>query len=73
MSPERINAFKGGDTMYLFTTNADNNTHNMNQIQKINEKICLIQAEHDCKSNKSRSTEGARKLASTCMFPKNLQ
>jgi ATP-dependent exoDNAse (exonuclease V) alpha subunit len=35
----------------------------MNQIQKINEKICLIQAEHDCKSSKSRSTEGARKLA----------
>jgi hypothetical protein len=63
MTPERINAFKGDDTMYLFTTNADNNTHNMNQIQKINEKICLIQAEHDCKSSKSRSTEGARKLA----------
>jgi hypothetical protein len=64
MTPERINAKKGDDTMYLFTTNADNNTHNMNQIQKINEKICLLQTEHDSKSSKSRSTEGARKLAS---------
>ena len=29
---ERIMEFLSDDTMYLFTTNADNNTHNMNQI-----------------------------------------
>jgi hypothetical protein len=39
--------------MYLFTKNADYNTHNMNQIQKINEKICLIQADQN---SKNRST-----------------
>jgi hypothetical protein len=34
----------------------------MNQTQKVNEIFCLIQAEHDCKSSKSRSTEGAKKV-----------
>jgi hypothetical protein len=63
MSEERIKEFLSDDTIYLFTTNADNNTHNMNQIQQINEKICLIQAEHDRPSSKGRSTEGARKLS----------
>jgi hypothetical protein len=57
-SEERIKDFSSEDTMYLFTTNADNNTHNINQIQQINEKICLIKAEHDCLSSKSMSTEG---------------
>ena len=54
MSEERIKEFLSDDTMYLFTTNADNNNHNMNQIIRINEKICLINAEHDCPSSKSR-------------------
>jgi hypothetical protein len=53
MTEERRNEFLGDDTMYLFTTNADYNTHNMNQIQKINEKICLIQADQN---SKNRST-----------------
>jgi hypothetical protein len=56
--------------MYLFTTNADNNTHNMNQIQQINEKICMIQAEHDRPSSKNRSTEGARKLSANLYVSK---
>jgi hypothetical protein len=42
MSEERIMEFLSDDTMHLFTTNADNNTHNMNQIQQINENFCLI-------------------------------
>jgi hypothetical protein len=37
VTTERINDFLGDDTMYLFTTNADNDTHNMNQIQNIND------------------------------------
>jgi hypothetical protein len=59
--------------MYLFTTNADNNTHNMNQTQQINENFCLIQAEHDRPSSKGRSTEGARKLSVNLYVSKKLR
>jgi hypothetical protein len=70
MSEEKIKEFLSDDTMNLFMTNSDNNTHNINQIQKINEKICLIQAEHDCPSSKSMSTEGARKLSANLYVSK---
>lgn len=61
--PEKLNRFNSSETMWLFNTNKDNNTHNINQLKLMQKPIIMINAEHDMLASVGKATESCRKLA----------
>jgi len=64
MSTERKREFTSPDTLSLFSTNLACDKKNAEQLKKLSNPICCIEANHDLPAFKSKSSEACRKLQS---------